>query len=128
MPVELQYSWSIQLHVCICQLKWLLSFVTVSPSPQLLTCWSSIPIVYSVSFLFSNSLIAFGVVFAIFFLACLVGASQDTVYALYSHTFSRLPVATHSILQSVLYRTIHCMCGHTVGSRLSELQLSEHIS
>jgi ATP-binding cassette subfamily A (ABC1) protein 3 len=37
-----------------------------------MTCWSSIPIVYTASFLFTNSLVAFGVILVIFFLSCLI--------------------------------------------------------
>jgi hypothetical protein len=38
----------------------------------LLTCWSSIPIVYCASFLFLNSLIAFGVILVVYFFCGLV--------------------------------------------------------
>ncbi|CAI8007469.1 ATP-binding cassette sub-family A member 3 [Geodia barretti] len=38
----------------------------------ILTCWSSIPIVYSASFLFKNSLVAFGVILVSFFVSCLI--------------------------------------------------------
>lgn len=83
---------------------------------QLLTCWCTIPMVYSTSFLFSNSLVAFAVIFFFLFITSQVNMHK-VVLLLCSGT-----VCIHVHTHTCMYIT-HVQCTWLTNLSLSDLNI-----